>query len=128
MSHDAVAILVVDDNPPMVQTLADILETKGFVVFTARGGAEALAILHSQQIDLLLTDVVMPDMNGVQLYRLARESHPHLITFLMTAYSADEIIRQGMAEGIKTVLNKPLDINLLLMLIEAVDAVYVHAR
>ncbi len=68
---------------------------------------------------ILLTDVRMPDMNGVALYREARKSHPTLTTYLMTAYAADEIIRQGMKEGIKTVLTKPLDIDLMLALFTA---------
>jgi two-component system response regulator YesN len=84
--------------------------------------------LQRQNIDILLTDVVMPDMDGVTLYRQVKESHPRLVTFLMTAYSADEIIHQGMAEGIKTVLTKPLDLNLFLALVEAVEAAYFHLR
>jgi CheY-like chemotaxis protein len=123
-----VSILVVDDNPPMVKTLEDILTLKGYAVHTAHSGAEALEVLQRQNIDILLTDVVMPDMDGVTLYRQAKESHPRMVTFLMTAYSADELIHQGMAEGIKTVLTKPLDINLFLALVEAVEAAYFHRR
>ncbi len=122
--NDPVSILVVDDNPPMVQTLQDILRVKGYVVHAAHSGAEALEILQRQKVDILLTDVVMPDMDGVALYRQVKESHPRLVTFLMTAYSADELIRQGMAEGIKTVLTKPLDLNLFLALVQAVDTAY----
>jgi len=125
---DPVSILVVDDNPPMVQTLEDILKIKGFAVHAAYSGTEALEILQRQNIDILLTDVVMPDMDGVTLYRQVKESHPRMVTFLMTAYSADEIIHQGLAEGIKTILTKPLDINLLLALVQAVDAAYFHRR
>ncbi|MFZ5821189.1 MAG: response regulator [Chloroflexota bacterium] len=124
--NDPVSILVVDDNPPMVQTLQDILRVKGYAVHAAHSGAEALEILQRQKVDILLTDVVMPDMDGVALYRQVKESHPRLVTFLMTAYSADELIRQGMAEGIKTVLTKPLDLNLFLALVQAVDMAYFH--
>jgi CheY-like chemotaxis protein len=112
-------ILVVDDNPPMVKTLADVISIKGFVVHAAYSGLEALAILKSQPVDILLTDVVMPDMSGVELYRETRKSFPKLTTILMTAYAADDIILQGLAEGIKTVLTKPLDIDFLLVLFSA---------
>ncbi len=112
-------ILVVDDNPPMAKTLADILAVKGYAVHTAYSGAEALRILQDQRVDILLTDVKMPDMNGVDLFRETREVHANLITFLMTAYAADDIIREGLEEGIQTVLTKPLDIDFLLTLLSA---------
>jgi CheY-like chemotaxis protein len=119
-------ILVVDDNPPMAKTLQDILVIKGYAAYIAFSGAEALEVLQSQKIDILLTDVIMPEMNGVALYRKAMEIHPHLIGFLMSAYSNDDIIRQGLAEGIKTILPKPLDINLFLSMVSAVEHVYLH--
>ena len=113
-------ILIVDDNQPMTKTLADILVAKGYAVHATNSGAEALKILHDHSVDILLTDVRMPDMNGVELYRETRKTHPALTTFLMTAYAADDIIQEGMAEGIKTVLTKPLDIDLILALFSAV--------
>jgi CheY-like chemotaxis protein len=122
--RDATTILVVDDNPSMTKTLADILAVKGFTVHAAFSGAEALEILRTQHIDILLTDVIMPDMNGVALYRQTRKTHPKLVTILMTAYAADEIIEQGLAEGIKTVLTKPLDIDFLLSLFSAFRRIF----
>jgi CheY-like chemotaxis protein len=116
---DTAVILVVDDNPSMAKTLADIMGVKGFEVHAAHSGSEALKILQSQPVDILLTDVVMPDMDGVALYRATRKTHPKLITILMTAYAADDIIDQGLAEGIKTVLTKPLDIKFMLTLFSA---------
>ncbi len=126
--NEAVTILVVDDNPPMVKTLADILELKGYVVRAAHSGAKALEILQRERVDILLTDVIMPEMDGVTLYRRAREIHPHLFTVLMTAYSADEIIHKGIEEGIKTVLTKPIDINLFLSLVDAVEHAYIRPK
>jgi two-component system response regulator GlrR len=110
------SILVVDDNPAMADTLADILEAKGFAVHAAASGAEALEILQEQPIDILLTDVKMPEMNGLELYQKTRKLYPNLITIFMTAYAADDLIQQGMAEGIKTVLTKPVDINYMVAL------------
>jgi YesN/AraC family two-component response regulator len=104
---------------PWPDTLADILDVKGFEVHTAYSGAEAQDILQDHPFDILLTDVRMPEMNGVELYRATRKNHPHLITVLMTAYAADDIIQQGMAEGIKTVLTKPLEVNFLIHLFSA---------
>ncbi len=126
MSDHAI-ILVVDDNAPIVQTLVDILELKGYTVFSACSGSAALEILQKQNVDILITDVIMPDMDGVNLYRRAKKIQSRLVAFLMTAYSADEIIHQGITEGIRTVLNKPLDLNLLLALVAAVEKAYIHS-
>jgi CheY-like chemotaxis protein len=117
------AILVVDDHSSVAITLADILEAKGFKVYAAMSGAEALKILGEHTIDILLTDVRMPDMNGVMLYREVRKTHPGLSAYLMTAYAADDIIQQGMKEGIKTVLTKPLDIDLVVAIFMAVQSI-----
>ena len=111
------SILIVDDNPSMASTLVDILVLKGFDTFVASSGAEALQLLSEHPIDVLLTDVIMPEMDGVTLYRQTRRAYPQLITILMTAYAADELIQQGMAEGIKTVLTKPIDIDFLILLL-----------
>lgn len=124
MSDRVVNILIVDDNPPMVQSLANILELKGYRVSTAFSGKEALEILHDHHCDILLTDVRMPDMNGVDLYRETQKTQPNLLTILMTAYAADDIIQEGLREGIKTVLTKPLNIDFLLMLLSAVVNAY----
>jgi CheY-like chemotaxis protein len=123
---ETLTILVVDDNPSMAKTLADIMSVKGFEVYAAYSGLEALSVLQSQPIDIMLTDVIMPDMNGVMLYRETRKIFPKLTTILMTAYAADEIINQGLAEGIKTVLTKPLDIDFLLVLLSAFKGTFVE--
>ena len=115
----AFSVLVVDDNPSLAESLTDILTIKEYKVYTASSGAEALEVLRNHPVDVLLTDVRMPDMDGVKLHRAIKKIHPKIFTILMTAYSADDIIQRGMAEGIKTVLNKPLDIDFLLTLLSA---------
>ena len=113
-------ILVVDDDPSMANSLADILDVKGFKVHAAYCGAEALEVLRDHPVDVMLADVIMPDMNGVELHRATRKTHPDLCTFIMTGYSADAIIQEGMAEGIKAVFIKPVDIDLLVSIFSAV--------
>lgn len=122
------SILVVDDQPDVATTLADILALKGFKVNLSFSGAEALKILEGQPVDILLTDVKMPDMNGVMLYREVRKKYPHVTTYFMTAYAADELIQQGMKEGIKTVLTKPLDIDLIVALFTALRSISSSGR
>ncbi len=111
------SVLLVDDNPSLASAMADILTVKGYEIHVASSGAEALQVLHDHPVDVMLTDVIMPEMNGVDLYRRTRHPYPNLTTVLMTAYAADEFIQQGMAEGIRTVLTKPIDIDFLLLLL-----------
>jgi CheY-like chemotaxis protein len=112
----SISILVADDNPDMATVMADILSAKGFQVHAATSGAEALDVMKEHPVDILLTDVKMPEMNGLELYRETRKLYPKIITIFMTAYAADDLIQLGMAEGIKTVLTKPVDIKFLLTL------------
>jgi CheY-like chemotaxis protein len=128
MMSETISILVVDDNLAMATALVDILEVKGFVVHTAASGAEALEILRVEPVDILLTDVKMPGMNGLELYQATRKAYPRLFTIFMTAYSADDLIQQGMAEGVKTVLDKPLDIHFMLTLFSTVKKGIIEDR
>jgi CheY-like chemotaxis protein len=121
-----VTILVVDDNPAMAKTLMDILVLKGYPVHLANSGARALEILASVKVDILLTDVVMPEMNGVELLRAAVMVQPRLIIFLMTAYTADDLLNQGIKAGAKAVLTKPIDIELFLSLVTATAHAYIN--
>lgn len=125
---ESISILVVDDNPAMATALADVLEVKGYGVYTASSGKEALEILRDHPIHILLTDVIMPEMNGLELYRATRKAYPGLITIFMTAYAADDLIQQGMAEGIKTVLTKPMDISFMLLLFSTHKRQILEAR
>jgi CheY-like chemotaxis protein len=106
-------ILLVDDNPDITGVLADILQIKGYAVHAANSGAEALLLMREHPVDLLLTDIRMPGMNGLELSRAARKNYPDLFIIIMTAYAADELIQQALAEGVKTVLTKPLDMKFL---------------
>jgi len=107
-------ILIVDDDHRMTRTLADILSMAGHTAVEASSGPQALAKIRTQAFDCVLTDVRMPDMDGVELHRQLRLAQPGLPVMLMTAFAADEIIRQGLEDGVVGVFDKPLDINHLL--------------
>ncbi len=107
-------VLIVDDDKRMTRTLADILNLSGFKAVEASSAQEALTLLETQAIDCVLTDVRMPDMDGVEFHRHLHISYPGLPVLLMTAFASDEIIQQGLEDGVVGVLDKPLDISHLL--------------
>ena len=107
-------ILVVDDDNRMTRTLTDILNLSGFQAVAAGSGSAALALLDAQGFDCVLTDVRMPDMDGVVFHHHLRAVRPGLPVILMSAFASDELIQQGLADGVVGVLDKPLDITHLL--------------
>jgi len=114
VSNKKLHILVVDDDRSMAKTLVDVLRVTGYNAEAAYSPHEALEKAAQQHFDCLLTDVRMPGMNGVELYRAVRRIQPGLPVVLMTAYAANELVEAGLQEGVIGALTKPLDLNLLL--------------
>jgi PAS domain S-box-containing protein len=107
-----VRILVVDDDMGICRSLQEMLAAEGCVVETASDGAEGLRRIESASFDLILTDVVMPEMDGYELYSIVRERYPDLPVLMMTAfhYDKDHIIKRSKLKGLKGVLfKKPVD-------------------
>ncbi len=105
-------ILVADDDPGIGRTLAEMLETDGCRVEVANDGEQALAMLAAKPFDLVLSDVVMPKMDGYELYLQVRESYPNTPVLMMTAfhYDKDHIIKRSRMEGLEGVIfKKPVD-------------------
>jgi len=105
-------ILVVDDDLGICRTLSELLEGDGCQVRTANDGAQALRVLEETPIDLVLTDVVMPNMDGYELLRAVQERHPKLPVLMMTAfhYDKDHIIKRSRLLGLDGVIfKKPVD-------------------
>ena len=112
-------ILIVDDDRHMTHTLADILSLAGHEAVEAGSGTEALEKVRTLPFDCILTDIRMPEMNGVELHRQLHQSQPGLPVVLMTAFTTDELIRQGLDDGAAGVLDKPLDMKHLLRFFSA---------
>ncbi len=105
-------VLLVDDDMGILRSLAEILETEGCVVETAADGRQALRRLEKSPVDVVLTDVVMPNMDGHELFAALRERHPDLPVLMMTAfhYDKDHIIKRSRMEGLRGVIfKKPVD-------------------
>lgn len=107
-------ILIVDDDKNMTSTLADILTISDHTVQVAGSGREALKIISSHAFDCVLSDMRMPEMDGVEFQQHLAASQPNLPVLLMTAYASQENIRKGIENGAVDVLEKPLHIGQLL--------------
>jgi PAS domain S-box-containing protein len=101
-------ILVVDDDAGVCQSLQDLLEEERCNIETAASGVLAMEWLGRQEFDVVVSDVVMPDMDGYQLYQTVKNKMPHLPVVLMTAfnYDKDHIIKRSCLEGIQGVIFK----------------------
>lgn len=104
-------ILVVDDEPGLLLTLAANLELEGFTVLTASSGEDALKVLETESPDLLISDIRMPGMNGVDLFRHVKKLRPGMPFVVMTAFALEELVKDAMQEGVFTVLPKPFEID-----------------
>ena len=105
------SILVVDDDPHLLDGIRLTLEAEGYWVLIAPDGVEALAVLQSQPVDLILADIAMPRMNGYQLYeRVCKNPRWVAIPFVfLTARAMDSDIRYGKELGADDYLTKPFE-------------------
>jgi PAS domain S-box-containing protein len=105
-------ILVADDDSGIARSLEEMLEADGCLVETAEDGEQALAMLSENEFDLVLSDVVMPKMDGYELYIQVKEKFPKIPVLMMTAfhYDKDHIIKRSRVEGLEGVIfKKPVD-------------------
>jgi len=104
-------ILLVDDEKSLLLTLAANLELDGFEVTTAESGQRAMELFDMSPFDLVLSDIRMPGMNGVELFRAIRTKRPDFPVILMTAFAVEGMVKDAIAEGVFTVLPKPFDVS-----------------
>jgi two-component system cell cycle sensor histidine kinase/response regulator CckA len=110
-------IVLVEDDPSVRHLVNRALVQAGYRVLVAGSGPEALSIVQAEdgsRIDLLLTDVILPGMNGCELARMLTASHPTLRVAFMSGYAAEVIQRFGMDDAQLTLIEKPFTITELL--------------
>lgn len=106
-------LLVVDDELGMRQFLTHLLQREGHTVRVAENGQEAMTLLQQEPTDLMLSDIRMPDMTGIDLLRTARESYPQLEVIMMTAFANVDTAREAFLLGAYDFVQKPFDNDLL---------------
>ncbi|MEO8433695.1 MAG: sigma-54 dependent transcriptional regulator [Pyrinomonadaceae bacterium] len=103
------SILIVDDELSMRQFLTHLFEREGYQVCVAENGRQAMALLHESEADLIITDVKMPDMGGIDLLRAAREFLPNIEVIMMTAFANVDTAREAFLLGAFDFIQKPFD-------------------
>jgi len=97
----------VDDEPGIVNLLAETLRQEGYSCSGCQSGKEAMHLMNTQQYDVILSDVHMPGMNGLELLRVLREKHPRLASVMITGEGDVRVGVQAMKEGADDYLLKP---------------------
>ena len=116
---DKASILIVDDDAGMCETLSDIMEDKGFRASVALDGYEAVEKAREADFDIILMDIRMPGMNGVEAFKRIKGIQPGTAVVMMTAYAVEDLIREALREGAYGVLYKPFDMERMIGLIDA---------
>jgi len=116
-------VLVVDDRVEDRETLRDILVDKNYRAFVAKDGYEAIDIVRKSDFDIILLDIMMPGMDGMEVLEVVKEIKPHIGVVMMTGYSSEGLAGKSLRKGAYTCLYKPfLDMEKLLRVIEEVQA------
>ncbi|MBW2529275.1 MAG: sigma-54-dependent Fis family transcriptional regulator [Deltaproteobacteria bacterium] len=105
---DAPTVLVVDDEPANVKSLEKIFQREGMRVLTASNARSALDLARSHRVQVVLTDLLMPGVSGIELLRAIKELSPDTEVVMMTAYGTIETAVQAMREGAYDFVEKPL--------------------
>jgi two-component system, NtrC family, response regulator PilR len=108
-------ILVVDDERSMRELLAIVLRREGYEVLLAENGRAAIGLLEREPVDLLISDIKMPDMSGVEVLRAAKSIDPDILGIMITAFASTDTAVEAMRLGACDYLSKPFDIDLLKM-------------
>src|ERR671939_371676 len=112
-------LLIVDDEPGMRQLLTHVFgRGAGHAVRAAENGAKALELLRQEPADLVISDVKMPDMSGIELLRAARALLPDVSVVLMTAFATVETAREAFKLGADDFIQKPFDVDELKLIVE----------
>ena len=106
--HAGKRILIVDDEENARVALSKILTREGFDVSSAGNGLEALNFLRNRDVELIITDINMPEMNGLTFLREFNRSHPHGNVIMITAYGEVESYLEAMNLGAFEYINKPI--------------------
>lgn len=106
-------VLIVDDDKWVRETLAEFFDVLGYQPFVAINGAEGLAYLETEQMNLVIADIKMPIMDGIEMTRRIKEKHPSLDVILISGYQPDTSWDDLMKSGASDYITKPFSIDMI---------------
>lgn len=112
-------ILLVEDDERLQQLYQSVLERAGFLVFAVANGTEALKQLESTQVEVIITDIMMPVMDGYELLETLRSSRVETPVLIITAKADFEDKKKGFQLGTDDYMTKPVDVNEMVLRVEA---------
>lgn len=130
MNNVNYSILIVDDQYGLRRLLYELFSDEGYCVRLAAGGLEALKLVSQEMPDIVLLDVKMPLMSGLETLSELKKINPELIVLMMTAYCDLDVVEQAKKIGVKHYIVKPFDVNELRLLVRGllVDAGHIKNR
>ena len=111
-------VLIADDEIEFAATIVTRLKLRNFSASMANSGKAALAAIEEEQPDVLLLDLKMPDLDGLEVLASLKESYPDLAVIILTGHGSFEAGRQGMELGAYDYIMKPVDLKILMEKIE----------
>lgn len=110
MTKETPLILVVDDQPGVRRLIQEVFRDIGHRVVTAANGQEAVAVAAIEQPDVVLLDMKMPVMDGLDTLRSLKSSYPALPILMMTAVGDGDRVQEALGSGAQTCISKPFDV------------------
>src|SRR3972149_2062844 len=117
---DKIKIMVVDDEPLMRVTIQDALVGEGYEAVSVETGRKGVDLLHKAQWDILITDLRLPDMDGIQILKEVKPLNPQTDVILITAYGSIDSAVTAMKEGASDYLTKPFSMDELLLILKRI--------
>jgi DNA-binding response OmpR family regulator len=108
-------VLLVDDEEEFVSTLAERLEIRGFVAEVATSGDMALSVVKDKNFDIVVLDLMMPGLGGIEVMERIKSMHPDMPVILLTGHGSAKEGMEGLEMGAFDYLMKPLDIDELIL-------------
>ena len=115
-----IRVLIVDDNIGLLTTMSLILRHVGYSVMTAKNGHEAIECVKRNNLQIIFMDIKMPGKNGVDVYKELKRIIPKVPVVMMTGYSRDDMVQEGIEAGVHKIIFKPLDMDFVINLIKEV--------
>ncbi len=114
-------VLIVDDDAAVLETLRDIFEDRGYRVVCCSSGSAAIERVKKEFFDLMLSDIRMPGINGVETFFEVKKISPNTAVIMMTGFSIEDMVKKAMEGGVCAFVYKPFDMDNVLAIVEQIE-------